>query len=150
MAATAITASQDSALAPIGLDVTELAERLQFADLDEARKIHSFAAGFSTVLQKRRDAAAVQVDAAEVVLWAERRLGEFCRDREKATGGQPYQRSTGDGVSLVPTLAELGISKMQSHRWQKFTELITSSVPKTASRFSLAVIQAGWRLWPCR
>ena len=101
---------------PAALNVAALAERLETATLDEAREIHSFAAGFSTVLQKRRDAAAVQVDAAEVVLWAERRLGDLLEPLLRHQGGRPPKNS--DTLSPFQTLDELGVRKKQSERWQ--------------------------------
>jgi hypothetical protein len=64
------------------------------------------------VLQKRRDAAALQVDAAEVVLWAERRLGELIGQTVQHGG----DRKTENEVTACD-LDGLGIGKMQSHRW---------------------------------
>jgi hypothetical protein len=62
---------------------------------------------------------------AEIKLRAERRAGEMLGERDKAPGGQPYQvaNSTGNMMKPVETLEELGISKIQSHRWQLEAEI---------------------------
>lgn len=87
-------------------------------------------------------ATALPNQAAEIKLRAERRAGEMLKDKDKAPGGQPYQ-STGNIMKPVETLADLGISKVQSHRWQleaeipeeKFEQFIAET--KAASTISL-------------
>jgi hypothetical protein len=44
----------------------------------------------------------------------ERRTGEM----EKHPAGRPPENRSHDVTDLPPTLEDLGISKMQSHRWQ--------------------------------
>ena len=61
-----------------------------------------------------RDTTAVQVDAAEVVLWAERRLGELLGQTVQHGG----DRKTENKVTACH-LDDLGISKKQSSRWQR-------------------------------
>ena len=56
-------------------------------------------------------------DAAELKLWAERRIGEILREMPKAEGGRPTK--TGSIVEPVSTtLSEIGLDKKQSHRFQ--------------------------------
>ena len=58
--------------------------------------------------------------AKEIQLRAERKAGEFLRDMPKQKPGE-YQRS--HDVTVAPSLDDIGISKMQSHRWQLSSEL---------------------------
>lgn len=53
--------------------------------------------------------------AAEIKLRAERKAGEVLHDMDKNPGGNPSH----DVRGLVPTLADLGITYMQSSRWQQ-------------------------------
>ena len=66
--------------------------------------------------------------ACEIRLRAERKAGELLSKMEKAPRG-PDKNGSGQrsqrGTSDIPTLPELGISKQQSHRWQKL-----AAVPK--------------------
>jgi N6-adenosine-specific RNA methylase IME4 len=55
-------------------------------------------------------------DAAEITILAERKLGEMLAVMDKNEGGRPSQ--TGNTMLPVSTLSDLGISKMQSSRWQ--------------------------------
>jgi len=62
-----------------------------------------------------------QNDAAEIVLEAERRLGDMLAEMQKAPGAKGNPRGRGATVVRshdVTTLSELGIRKPQSHRWQ--------------------------------
>jgi N6-adenosine-specific RNA methylase IME4 len=67
----------------------------------------------------------LEVDAAEIRLRAERRIGELIRDQKAtvglATGGQPYQKATGSEKNPVekPTLADAGIDKRLADRARK-------------------------------
>ncbi len=62
------------------------------------------------------------VNAAELRIRAQRRMGEALRDMEKNEGGRPVQTDlTGTpGVPVIPpaTLEEIGITKKQSARYQ--------------------------------
>ena len=59
--------------------------------------------------------------AAEIKLRAERRAGKILKETEKNEGGRPAENPLHDerGYIVQPqTLKELGISEIQSHRWQ--------------------------------
>jgi hypothetical protein len=55
-------------------------------------------------------------DAAEIVLNAERRLGEMLAEMGKQKPGQYQQRL--HHATVAPSLTDLGIENTQSHRWQ--------------------------------
>ena len=55
-------------------------------------------------------------DAQEIVRRAERGLGEMLAGMKKSEGGRP--KKTGDTMSSVSTLEDMGIEKKQSSRWQ--------------------------------
>ncbi len=62
-------------------------------------------------------------EAAEVKLWAERRIGELLAAMPKSEG-QLYRGHTMlPRDEATPSLADLGIHKMQSHRWQALATL---------------------------
>lgn len=73
-----------------------------------------------------------QNHAAELKLRAERRLGELLTEMDMhPPGPEPVQSH---GVTEPPKLSEMGVSKMQSSRWQ-----LESSVPE--ARFEDYVTQ---------
>lgn len=55
--------------------------------------------------------------AVEVKLRAERKAGALLADMDKRTNQH------GAGNTLLPALCEIGITKIQSHRWQKIAEM---------------------------
>lgn len=78
----------------------------------------------------------MEIDAAEIRIRAERRLGELLKETEKATGTRGQRLSAGPGrgnktggavleppVSVTPTLAEQGIDKKLSSRAQKLAAI---------------------------
>ncbi len=105
--------------------------------VDEAKDIHDKAEAMRVYARQAKDRQ-LEVDAAEIRIRAERRLGELIRAQKEtmglATGGQPYHPTgprkvqqyqglpTGPRkvpVGEPPTLAEVGISKNLSSRAQK-------------------------------
>lgn len=81
---------------------------------DQARAIELYT-------RRRRAGLDAQIDASEIAIRAERRLGEIVRELPKSKGGRTPE--TGSRVEPVPKLADLGISKKESHRWQKLAEV---------------------------
>ena len=71
--------------------------------------------------------------------WAERRAGEILGDMEKAkpSGANQYEDRSHD-VTDPPTLADLGLSKMQSSRWQTIAAMpedaFEAHIAKTKAR----------------
>jgi hypothetical protein len=84
--------------------------------IGDARDIRDKAQAVAHYLRQRDDSGQAALDAAELKLWAERRLGELLRDTVN------HQGSKGVGHSVEPTLpAEVG--KTDSHRWQRMAGL---------------------------
>ncbi len=72
---------------------------------------------------------------------AERRCGELLRDMQKQHGARDgKQTELRDVTPLPPTLAELGIAKIQSSRWQKLAAVPDAQLERadTVARCSSA------------
>lgn len=86
-------------------------------NIDEIAQIRDKAEAYRYCLLQAKESPEVIKQASEIKLRAERRAGEMLREREKPKGNQ---HSAGlQGV----TLQNVGISKIQSHRWQKIAEI---------------------------
>lgn len=84
--------------------------------LVEVKDIRDKGRAVGRYLAQRGAGLDIQNDAGEIVLLAERRLGEMLAGSEKNPGGRPTK--TGSDVLPVLALSDLGISKTQSSRWQ--------------------------------
>ena len=90
--------------------------------VDEVKAIRDQAQAVAAYLRQQKQSLEMQNDAAEIKLRAERRLGEMLRETPKHEGGRPPETSaTMSPVS--PKLADLGITRKQSSRWQKEAQL---------------------------
>src|SRR5258708_20296757 len=87
------------------------------ASVDEAKGIRDRAEALRIYAKQSGQSLEVLNRCAEIKLGAERRAGEILSEMAKNKGAR------GKGVRFrdesAPTLAELGISQAQSHRWQK-------------------------------
>ena len=86
-------------------------EAKSIRDKSEAARIYARQIGMSLEMQNL---------CCELKLRAERRMGEILGASPRQRPGQ-YQRS--HDVTVAPALAEMGISKMQSSRWQAIARL---------------------------
>lgn len=94
---------------------SSLADVLDIRDKAEAVRVYAKAASQSLELQNR---------AAEIKLRAERRAGEILKKIEKDKGGRPSERTEETSNMVLPvSLKDIGITKMQSSRWQKESEV---------------------------
>jgi len=129
-AMTDIQREKETALSPINgdrLDVERAASYLGNAvDMHEIKNIRDKAQAIEAYLRAHRAAEVAIQDAAEIVLRADRRLGELCKET-KWHDGNPH-----DTVS--PGLKDMGITPKQSSRWQK-----VAAVP--AAKFELYITE---------
>lgn len=88
----------------------------------------------------------------EVKLKAERKAGQILKETSKQTGGDAVKARLHDVTEVLPkTLKELGIEKIESHRWQqiaaipddKFDQYLSDTVNMTQARVSPARSLAG-------
>jgi hypothetical protein len=63
--------------------------------------------------------------ATEIKVRAERRCGELLRKTEKNDGGRPAKNQSDDatGFDRAPTLAEMGLTKDESSRYQQLADM---------------------------
>ena len=90
--------------------------------IDEVKDIRDKALAMQHYARAARDSQLID-DATEIRIRAERRAGELLRDMaekgEREAAGRPEKRSQGVTIRLE----DIGVSKMQSHRWQKLAAL---------------------------
>lgn len=84
-------------------------------DVHEVKDIRDKAEAVRAYYRQIGDSLEAQNSAAEIKLRAERRLGEMLAAMDKQRPGE-YQRS--HDVTVAPSLQDMGITKMQSSRWQ--------------------------------
>lgn len=126
--------------------VSEAARMLaECTDLDEIRDVRDKAEAVRLYAKKAGHGLEAQNHAAKVKLLAERRAGELLRGMEKAKGAANGAPGPGRGnktpshdESAFPTLADMGLTYSQSHRWQTIAELsepeIVDYVERATSR----------------
>lgn len=97
----------------------------QARSIDEIKDIRDRAEALRLYAKQAGETLEVQNNVAEIKIRAERRAGELLKDMEKHVGGRP----TKTGSNVLPvfeeplTLAEVGISKTQSARWQRMADI---------------------------
>lgn len=91
----------------------------QASTLDDILQIRDKAEAIRCYVKAQKQSLEVQNRAAEIKLRAERKAGELLATMEKQKGGRPEK--TGDSVSPVSEtkLADIGVTKKQSSRWQR-------------------------------
>lgn len=94
--------------------------------VDELRLIRDRAEAYRYALKVAGEAPDVVRKAEEIKLRAERRAGELLREMPKARGGFDGREPDGSlrlHAETAETYADLGIDKVQAHRWQKIAEI---------------------------
>ena len=99
---------------------------MQAKNIDEVKDIRDKAEAMRAYAKQAGDSSEMQNMCAEIKLRAERRGGELLREMEKNKGGWANKESCSNIVlpqDDLPKLADLGIDKMQSSRWQAIAQL---------------------------
>ncbi len=92
--------------------------------VDEVKQIRDKAEAMRLYCKQARLSLEMQNSCAEIKLRAERRAGEMLNEAELSKGGRPNNLSIDTtGFDPVPTLKSLGVSRDQSSKWQKLTEI---------------------------
>lgn len=94
----------------------------QAKNINEVKQIRDKAEAIRAYLKQAGESLEIQNDAAELKLRAERRGGELLAVMEKQNGRPSKEKRSHD----VTVLKDIGIEKMQSHRWQRI-----ASIPET-------------------
>jgi hypothetical protein len=101
--------------------------------VDEVKDIRDRALALEVYARQAKNADA-ELQACNIRLRAERRCGELLKKMEKAKGGRPVENRSHDVTgSSQQTLADFGISKPQSSRWQDL-----ASIPEAEFEEALA------------
>jgi N6-adenosine-specific RNA methylase IME4 len=88
-------------------------------DIGEVKDLRDKAEALRRYAAQAGHGLEMQNQAAEVKLWAERRAGELIAATDLDRGGRPSENRSHD----VTGLSDLGIHKMQSHRWQTISSI---------------------------
>ena len=98
--------------------------------VDEVKSIRDRAEAMRLYCKQARHSLEMQNQCAEIKLRAERRAGEMLSETEKNQGGRTERKFNlphGDRTGNIPTLSDLGITRNQSSRWQKLSEIPENS-----------------------
>lgn len=106
--------------------------------IDEVKDIRDKAEALRLYAKQAGESLEMQNDIAEIKLRAERRAGELLHEQELSKGGRPSDNQLQAVTGFCPpTLADLGIDKAQSHRWQAMAD-----VPEETFEQHIATVKA--------
>ena len=110
-------ATEEAPLAPALVKLDQARQLLAaLQNVDEVKAIRDQAEAMRVYARQAGLGLDAQNHAAEIKLRAERRAGELLRDMEKQAPGDYRKRYPADTVP--PTLEEVGVTRLQSSRWQ--------------------------------
>lgn len=89
--------------------------------VDEVKDIRDKAEAMAAYARQAKDSELIQY-ATEIKVRAERRCGELLSATPKHEGGRPSNRSN-DTTGSPPTLAEMGLTKDESSRYQSLASM---------------------------
>jgi len=101
------------------------------SSIDEVKLIRDQAEAIRQYIRQQKGSLEMQNQAAEIKIRAERRAGEMLREMDLNEGGRPPEKLITSNIMLPvtpPKLEDLGISKIQSHRWQMIAEVPEAKV----------------------
>jgi hypothetical protein len=90
--------------------------------VDEVKDIRDKAEAMATYARQAKDSELIQY-ATEIKVRAERRCGELLASADKNSGGRPIENRSHDRTSFAPTLAQMGLTKNESSRYQQLAEM---------------------------
>ncbi len=109
-------------------------------DLAKVKNIRDWAESVRAWAKKANKGLEAQNTWAEIKLLAERGAGGLLAEMEKHPAGRPTNNRLHDATDLPPTLADLGIEKTQSHRWQ-----LVASLPQVEFERHVEAVKAAGR-----
>ena len=101
-------------------------------EVDEVKDIRDKAEAMAAYARQAKDTELVKW-ATEIKVRAERRAGQMLAEMPKAKGGNPNLPT---GTTMVPvdkTLADIGITKNESSRWQKLAAVTDTQFEEAVS-----------------
>jgi N6-adenosine-specific RNA methylase IME4 len=106
--------------------------------VDEVKDIRDKAVAMQAYAKQAKDRSLIE-DATEIRLRAERRAGELLRemkDRGERQTGDNRQNLRGSRVAtpVTPRLSDLGVTKSQSSKWQRFADLDNATFESRVDR----------------
>lgn len=90
--------------------------------VDEVKDIRDKAEAMAAYARQAKDSALIQM-ATEIKVRAERRCGELLSQSELRNGGHAMKARSNDATEVPPTLAEMGLSKSESSRYQQLAAM---------------------------
>lgn len=109
--------------------------------VDEVKDIRDKSQAMASYAKQARDTVLMQL-AAEIKVRAERKAGQMLSEMEKSKGAATRSH---DVTALPKTLSDLGIQKMESHRWQQIASIEEVVFEKTiadAAKNGVAITSA--------
>ena len=88
-------------------------------DIDDLKHVRDRSEALCRYAKARGDSLALQNEAAEVKLRAERRAGELLREIERSTGGRPSKNAGRAGPGFRAALRQADITASTAKRWQR-------------------------------
>lgn len=90
--------------------------------VDEVKDIRDKAEAMAAYARQAKDSDLIQY-ATEIKVRAERRCGELLATTEKNGGGRPSDNRSNDATGYAPTLADMGLTKDESSRYQQLAAM---------------------------
>jgi hypothetical protein len=92
--------------------------------VDEVKDIRDKAEAMAAYARQAKDSELIQY-ATEIKVRAERRCGELLASTERAPAGRPSANTSERSTDSPPTLAEMGLTRDESSRYQSLASMST-------------------------